>query len=126
MEAAELRGYVDVALQSHVQGWAASGVEPTEVIVLINGEYLATVRPTVPRPDLVAHGLPENSGFTFNFPRPLTIDDTVSILFPDGTHLEGSPCIGHKERLRRLLHGIDLIRETGLELGPLDRPILAK
>jgi|GEM_PF-4768037 len=88
MEAAELRGYVDIALQSHVQGWAVSGVKPTEVIVLINDEYLATVMPTIMRPDLVAHGLPENSGFTFNFPRPLTIDDTISVLFPNGTHLE--------------------------------------
>lgn len=82
--------------------------------------------PTITRPDLVAHGLPENSGFTFNFPRPLTIDDTISVLFPNGTHLEGSPCTGHQERLRRLLHGIDLIRHTGFELGPLDRPILSK
>ena len=126
MKAAELRGYVDIALQSHVQGWAVNGVEPTEVIVLINDAHLATVKPTIPRPDLVAHGLPEVSGFTFNFPKPLTMDDTVSVLFPDGTHLEGSPCIGHKERLRRLLHDIDLSSETGLELGPLDRPILAK
>lgn len=44
MKAAELRGYVDIALQSHVQGWAVNGVEPTEVIVLINDAHLATVK----------------------------------------------------------------------------------
>lgn len=120
------RGRIDICQQSHVAGWAAdSRGNPVPVTVLINGKELMEEIPRVLRVDLPRHGISDRSGFTFTFATPLGLSDRVEILFPDGSHLNGSPCTSHQPRLRQLLDGIGP-EMRGLEFGPLDRPILSK
>jgi hypothetical protein len=121
----ELRGYVDVCQQWQVAGWAAENGQPVAATVCVNGVTLTRHAPAVRRPDLIPHGIDEQAGFRFIFAEPLTAADVVEVLFPDGSHLTGSPCASHQQRLRELLDGIrpDM---HGLEIGPLDRPVLSK
>ncbi len=121
------QGYVDMCHQSHIAGWAVdSKKQPSSVDLFLNGKLLARVPPNNSRDDLAAAGLPREAGFNFNFPEPLTVSDTLEVRFPNGAHLVNSPCTWHQERLRRLLRGISLDTMVGIELGPLDRPLLSK
>ena len=120
------RGHVDSCQQWHVAGWAAdSKGNPAHVIIHVNGRVVTSAAERVPRPDLAAHGISEQGGFSFVFEQPLDVTERVEVLLPDGSHLTGSPCTSHQARLRELL---DEIRPEmrGLEVGPLDRPILSK
>ena len=120
------RGQVDVCVQSHVAGWAAdSSGNPARVTIRLNGRVVATAAETVHRPDLPAHGVSEECGFSFVFDQPLDATDRVEVLLPDGSQLTGSPCTSHQARPRELLDAIEL-EMRGLEIGPLDRPILSK
>jgi hypothetical protein len=49
----------------------------------------------------------------------------VEVLFPNGSHLTVSPSVSHQRRIGELLDGIRPEME-GLEIGPLDRPVLSK
>ena len=118
-------GSLDYCTQSHCSGWAASDGRPARVQVFINDRFVSHVQCGLDRPDLVAHGLPRLAGFSFAFPRPLRMADWVDVRFETGAGLAQSPSTQHRERLRPLLEGIDPA-ERGLELGPLNRPILGK
>ena len=118
-------GQLDMCEHSRAAGWAACGGIGVPVTVRVSGETLTDNAPQVRRPDLVAHGIAENAGFVFTFPEPLVISDTVDVLFPDGSHLRGSPSVKHRDRLRELLDAIDP-EAGGIEIGPLSRPILSK
>jgi hypothetical protein len=120
------RGYVDICQQSHVAGWAAdeSG-RRAPVTIRVNGQPVTAAPSILLRPDLPAHGVSQEAGFTFFFAEPLGKSDVVEVLFPDESHLAESPCTSHQQRLRELLDGIDP-QMHGIELGPLDRPILGK
>jgi len=119
-------GYVDVCHQSHVAGWAARGSEGVPVSIRINGRFVGEAAPYIQRPDLAASGVKAGAGFMFYFPEPLRASDTIEVQFPDGSHLHGSPSVRHKQRLQELLDGINVERMQGMEMGPLDRPILSK
>jgi SAM-dependent methyltransferase len=120
------RGQVDICVQSHVAGWAAdSSGNPARVTIQLNGLVVTTATETVHRPDLLAHGVSERCGFTFVFEQPLDATDRIEVLLPDGSQLTGSPCTSHQARLRELLGAIEP-EMRGLEIGPLDRPILSK
>lgn len=122
----KFHGFLEYCYQSHIRGWAANEtLEPVPVTVAVGDAPAIVVPPNLPRPDLEARGRALMSGFMYIFPEPLAPDDRVVVTLPDGTHLAGSPSTGHRARLRELLDGIDL-SVPGLELGPLDRPILSK
>jgi hypothetical protein len=119
-------GHVDMCTQSHVAGWAANGRgDPVPVTIRLNGRVLATAIRKILRPDLVAHGISPECGFSVIFEEPLTIIDEVTVVLPNGDDLIGSPCKSHQVRLREVLHGITP-EMRGFEVGPLDRPILPK
>jgi hypothetical protein len=117
-------GCLDLVMQSHVQGWAA-GKGAVPVTVSINDAPGVEITPRIPRPDAQALANDLVSGFTYTFPEPLAADDVVSVRFPNGDHIPGSPSTAHRRRLLQLTDGIDPAA-TGLEFGPLDRPILSK
>jgi hypothetical protein len=119
------RGYLDLVRQSHVAGWAGDENGPVLVSIVINDKRVAETGLNSVRKDLEPFGYPEKSGFIYHFEEPLDVNDTVSVLFPDGSHLTNSPSIDHHTRLNEILHGIDLAG-GGLELGPLDKPLLSK
>jgi SAM-dependent methyltransferase len=48
------------------------------------------------------------------------------VRFPDGTPVPHSPHADHAPRLNRLACGLDRGKMTGLEFGPLDRPLFGK
>jgi SAM-dependent methyltransferase len=118
------RGRIDFCQQSHVLGWAGDRDRSLPVELWVNGQRIATAQPNMPRPDLHAIGL--THGFSVSLPEPLAVDETLEVRHLDGTPLEGSPCTMHQARLRELLHDVDLANMAGLEIGPLDRPILSK
>lgn len=119
------RGYVDACSQWHVTGWAAKDAQRTPATVRVNGQVLTRDAPIVRRPDLTIHGIDETAGFTLLFPDAVGLADVVEVCFSDGSHLVGSPSVTHHIRLRELLDGIEPHMQ-GLELGPLDRPIVPK
>jgi hypothetical protein len=119
-------GYLDVVMQSHIHGWAAAAGHPARPIVSVNGREVGQVTPNVTRPDLPAHGFPAEAGFNFNMPEPLGREDVLSVTFADGTHLGRSPSTAHQPRLCALFDGIDFGSMAGIELGPLDKPLLSK
>ena len=119
-------GFIELCHQSHITGWAADEtLKPVPVVVAVGNAPAVVVLPNLMRPDLQAMGRALMSGFTYTFPEPLAPEDRVVVTLPDGTHLVGSPSTAHRARLQELLDGIDL-SATGLELGPLDRPVLSK
>jgi 2-polyprenyl-3-methyl-5-hydroxy-6-metoxy-1,4-benzoquinol methylase len=120
-------GRVDRLYQSDLAGWAVSpDGRPCEVEIRVNGNLIAQVGANLIRPDLAAIGLSPAAGFQYTLPEPLSQSDEITIHFPDGVAVPGSETLTYKERLRRLLTGIDLQRKKGLEIGALDKPILSK
>jgi SAM-dependent methyltransferase len=113
-------GYVDLCQQSHVAGWARIDNAPSRVKVLRNGAFVGEYEPNVFRPDLG-----DQCGFNIGFDEPLRMGESVEVRVPDGRPLAGSPC-NADQRLHDLLDGIDIAGQQGLEIGPLDRPILSK
>ncbi len=119
------QGSLDYTSQSHCEGWAVMGGEPAILSAFVNGKHVGDFGCGRDRPDLVEHNLPRGAGFFFAFPRPLRIEDELDVRFKDAGSLPNSPSVQHRERLERLLVGIDR-GDRGLELGPLNRPILSK
>ena len=118
-------GHLDVCIQSHCAGWAVDGEEGAVVEVVVDDAVVGTIRCDQERPDLPAAGLPRKAGFIFEFPRSLSDGSVVRVRFLDGLDIGNSPNTGVHDRLIRLLHGINP-KQRGLELGALDRPIMAK
>lgn len=124
--AASYFGHVDVCFQSHIEGWASKLHGPgIPVRISVNDGPSVEVLPTILRTDVEAAGYGILSGFSYCFPEPLTPDDVVTVCFPDGSPPVGSPSTAHRTRLLELLDGIDL-SAAGIELGPLNHPILSK
>ena len=120
-------GRIETNSPALLTGWCVgAGGGPGAVDVSVNGVFLERVEPGQRRDDLAALGFPALCGFTFAYPEPLGLDDVVEVRAADGRPLEGSPSTQHRERLSRLLAGIDPATMSGLELGPLDRPTLSK
>lgn len=93
-------GIVLQCTSSSVSGWALAEGSPARVLVRVGDGLLAEVPCDRPHPSLEAMGLPAG-GFQMIFPRPLGEDDRVSVSFPDGTLLRGSPSVPelHEGRL---------------------------
>jgi hypothetical protein len=82
------RGHVDSCQQWHVAGWAAdSKGNPAHVIIHVNGRVVTSAAERVHRPDLAAHGISEQGGFSFVFEQPLDVTERVEVLLTDGSHL---------------------------------------
>ncbi|KQT60824.1 hypothetical protein ASG52_16355 [Methylobacterium sp. Leaf456] len=120
-------GSIDAATPAFLRGWCVGGDRtPSPVDVFVNGAHLTRVASNDRREDLVAHGLPAEAGFVLLYPEPLALADVVEVRAADGRPLHDSPSTRHRDRLSRLLDGIDVARMSGLEIGPLDRPTLSK
>lgn len=120
-------GRIDACSPAFLTGWCvdARGA-PSAIDVFVNGRHLLRATPNHRRDDLAALGLPAECGFVVLYPEPLTLNDVLEVRAADGQPLDGSPNTHHRERLSRLLDGIDQATMSGLELGPLDRPTLSK
>ena len=120
-------GRIDACSPAFLTGWCVDAQRaPSPVDVFVNGTHLLRAAPNHRRDDLTALGLPAECGFVVLYPEPLTLTDVLEVRSPDGQPLDGSPNTHHRERLSRLLNGIDPATMNGLELGPLDRPTLSK
>jgi SAM-dependent methyltransferase len=119
-----LRGNVDYCEQCHVLGWAADENGAVPVGLWVEGQQVALAHPNMPRPDLRSIGLEQ--GFVATLPEPLDSTQALEVCHLDGTPLGGSPVTMHQERLHHLFKDLDLREGVGLEIGPLDRPILSK
>ena len=80
-------GSVDFCNASYAAGWAARGLEPATVYVFINGTPTAEVNPDGERLDVATAGYALCCAWSFEFSRPLKIDDRVAFLFADGSVL---------------------------------------
>jgi hypothetical protein len=119
-------GYIDYCTQSRVEGWASWIAGPAVTVrISVNGDDPVEVHPTIKRPDAEAAGYCLRSGFDYAFPRWLAAGDIITVSFPDGSPLSGSPTTPDRPRLQRLLDGID-ITLPGIEIGPAYQPILSK
>jgi len=87
-----LDGWVDVCRGTSIAGWAAEGKSITPVTILRNGKTLATITPSVERPDLLKAGKPRNAGFAYSLTTPLQSGDIVRVTFANGADLNRSPC----------------------------------
>lgn len=75
-------GWVDVVDGFQVAGWALEddGKTPARVTIYLDGEELATISPTIFRPDLRDAKLGDGwSGFRFYFPTPIGIDKPARV-----------------------------------------------
>lgn len=106
-----MEGHLDVCTVSRISGWAAAGDEPAELDVIVNGTYVARIACHQPRSDIEAHGLPANTGFSFVFPFPIAPSCRVSVKFPDGTHVQGSPRLPQRHEGRLAICSV--VRVTG-------------
>lgn len=97
---------------------------PTTLQIMVNGALVGEIACNLNRPDLEPHSIPAGAGFLFHFPRPLALDEEVSVCFRNGKHLEGSPSRQHLLHLSQMLHGIT--GKSGLEFGALDRPLMSR
>jgi len=94
--------------------------------VAINDAPVARVTPDLPRPDLIEAGIGPGHGFTVFLPRPLWLDDEISLHAEDGSTMRARIDPAAAARIAELTRYADPARQTGLEIGPLDRPLLPK
>jgi hypothetical protein len=93
-------------------GWATVGGHGAQVRICIDGSEVATIEPSIDRPDVTAcHGTMPRCGFHFNFPKSATAGQVVSAHFPSGSHLPGSPS-----------PPIPYLSVGDLQAGPLKQP----
>jgi len=118
----DYRHWIDRATQHRLEGWSTA---PT-FIVAINDGPVARVTPDQPRPDLIAAGIGPGHGFSVFLPRPLWLDDEVSLHGPDGSVLRRRIDDAASARIRELTRHADPSRQVGLEIGPLDRPLIPR
>jgi len=82
---------LDQCTATRVEGWAVCDGQPAELDIFVNGERRGHVHCDRPRPDLAQRGLPIYAGYACAFRRPLTPQDEITVRFPDGTQVTGSP-----------------------------------
>jgi len=121
-DATSFRHHLDQCTQHRLDGWTTA----PSLVVAINDGPIGRITPDLPRPDLIEAGVGPGAGFSFFLPRPLWVDDEVSLHAADGS--------GHRQRIDAATAGriaeltrfADPARQTGLEIGPLDRPLIPK
>jgi hypothetical protein len=91
----------------------------------INDRHVARITPQVPRPDLAEAGI-TGAGFDLLFDQSIWFDDVVTLRGPDAITHKVQIDTKSGTRLRDMLRFIDPARQIGLEIGPLDRPLLPK
>ncbi len=116
------RHWVDSCTQHRLSGWTTA---PT-ITVAVNDGPIARLTPSTPRPDLIEAGIGPGHGFDLFFPGPLWPDDEISIHGPDGSVLRRRMDEGVAGRIAELTRHFDPARQVGLEIGPLDRPLIPK
>lgn len=120
-------GMVDTSTSSFMSGWCClPDRTPAHVNIHVNGKQILRVAPNIRREDLNAHGVDPGSGFAIILPEALRASDQVNVYADDGYELVNSERNFHRERLSRLMDGIDPDSMVGLEIGALDRPIVSK
>lgn len=80
----------------------------------------------MPRPDLIEAGIGPGNGFSAFLPRPLWVDDAISLHAEDGSVARARIDSATAARIAELTRYADPARQTGLEIGPLDRPLIPK
>ena len=86
-------GFVDVCRKSLIMGWAKNGKLAVPVTLVVNGRTVATIKPNMPRNDVVKDypGTDLNTGFRYDT-TTVELNDRVEVKFPNGSNLAGSPC----------------------------------
>jgi hypothetical protein len=92
-QAAQYNGYIDVCKQNQIMGWAKNGSAAVPVTIVVNGRTVASVKPTLARPDVVKAfpGTVLQTGFVYDS-ISAQMTDKVEVRFPDGKGLPNSPC----------------------------------
>jgi SAM-dependent methyltransferase len=114
--------HFDLCDQHRIAGWTTA----PSLIVAINDGPVARIVPDLPRPDLAEAGIGPGHGFAFTLPRPLWTDDDVSVHAEDGTGARTRLGFAAAQRVADLTRHADPARRIGLEIGPLDRPVVPK
>lgn len=89
---AQFRGFVDHCAPDKLGGWAVGENVPVTVVASVDGAPLQAVFQNVGRPDLQSHGFPVDAGFEIRPAEPIAVGSRVEVRFPNGRHLNGSPC----------------------------------
>lgn len=84
-------GEVIACTTRHVTGWAVTDGRPTHVEVWCDTELLAVVPCNANTPNANASGQHGTAGFHHPFGRAPKDTQLISLRFPDGSHLKGSP-----------------------------------
>ncbi len=105
-----------------MNGWSTA----PWIDIAINDGPPTRITPDLPRDDLVAAGVGPGAGFTYSFEHPLWLDDVVSVTGPDGAAFRRRLDDASAARIVELTRYCDPATQTGLEIGPLDRPIVPR
>jgi SAM-dependent methyltransferase len=116
------RHWVDFCTPYRLQGWSTA----PWIDVAVNDGRIARLTPNLVRPDVLEAGFSTGAGFDFFLPRPLWLDDSVSVHGPDGSVVRTALDEVHAVRIQELTRYLDPARQVGLEIGPLDRPVIPK
>ncbi len=116
------RHCIDRCTQHALFGWSTAPA----LVVSVNDGAVATLSPDIERGDLAAAGIDGGRGFRCDLPRPLWIDDAVSLSDADGSRLDFGLDAAVVGRIAELTRYIDPARQSGLEIGPLDRPLIPR
>jgi len=119
---AAFRHHVDLCTQHRIEGWTTA----PSLILAINDGPVARIIPDMPRPDLIAAGIGPGQGFAYVLPRPLWTDDEISLHAEDGTGTRTRLDPASAQRVADLTRHADPQHRIGLEIGPLDRPVVPK
>jgi hypothetical protein len=88
----DFKGFVDRCSSDRLVGWAVGENIPIAVAATVDGAPLPAVFNNVNRPDLKSNGFPPDAGFEILPSKPIAAGSTVEVRFPNGRHLNGSPC----------------------------------
>jgi hypothetical protein len=88
----EYKGFVDRCSNGKLTGWAVADGVAVSVAASIGDRPLAATLSNSERPDLAAHGLPDDAGFALTFAQPVAAGSAIDVRFADGRPLPGSPC----------------------------------
>ena len=88
----DFKGFVDRCSTVTLVGWAIGGNIPVSLVASLEGVPLPALFKNVDRPDLQLNGLPLDAGFEILPTKPIAAGSKVEVRFPNGRHLNGSPC----------------------------------
>jgi hypothetical protein len=116
------RHCLDSCSQLRLDGWSTAAA----LTIAINGAPVATIEPDIERSDLAQAGIGHGKGFSFFLAKPLWLDDVVSLQGPDAIPHRARIDARTAGRIAELIRFCDLYRNAGLEIGPLDRPLIPR